>query len=337
MDKNLLDLIDKSEYISFDVFDTVIKRRGLFRPEDLFKFVERRVSRFYKKEVIKNFTDERVLAEDQAREVFKDTEEITLDQIYYGFKNNLQLDDETVKKIQEIEVQTEINFSKKDNFIFNIYNYCLEKNKKIIFLSDMYLSHDDICKILKKNHYTKFNELIISSETGFTKYTGNQYRYLLNKLNISPDKILHIGDNYQTDVNNAEKKGLSAYFYNSSTEKNAWFLNHPNTKRKINFLIKEAENKKIVFYGAGLFAQELIRQYNFSGLNVLGFVDKALDKKGQKISNYNIYQPEDIEKLNPDIIAVTVIQYDQALKFLNSFKIEKNLNFNIVYDLFQDN
>lgn len=46
-----------------------------------------------------------------------------------------------------------------------------------------------------------------------TKHTGNLYQYVCHDLNLSPEKILHIGDNEHSDVSLARLAGLSAYHY----------------------------------------------------------------------------------------------------------------------------
>ena len=67
------------------------------------------------------------------------------------------------------------------------------------------------------------------------------------------------------------------------------------------------KDKKIVFYGAGLFAQELFENFNFSDLNILGVVDRDYCKKGTKIANYEIFFFDELETFNPDIIVSTVM------------------------------
>lgn len=329
MHKELKNLIDKSEYVSFDVFDTAIQRKRLFRPADLFKFIERRIDRVYGLVLIENFTKERISAERQSRKIFADQEEITLSQIYSCFQDNLGLTDEMTEKIREIEIKTEKRFCRKNDFIFDIYSYC--EGRRVIFLSDMYLPKSCVEEILLENGYKEYYKLFISSETGLTKFSGRQYGHLLEELDVSADKILHIGDNFATDVQNAQKAGINTYFYNSSEKKNSCYLKHPATRQKVNTFIKNANGKKIVFYGAGLFVKEFVKQYDLSDLNVLGFVD--MDSSKEKIGNYKIFQPKDIKKLNPDIIVVTILQTERVIEFLNDFRVEEGLNFEVC-DLF---
>ncbi|OGH95890.1 MAG: hypothetical protein A2039_03185 [Candidatus Melainabacteria bacterium GWA2_34_9] len=94
------------------------------------------------------------------------------------------------------------------------------------------------------------------------------------------------------------------------------------------------KNEKIVFYGAGIFAQELFENFDFSALNVLGIIDRDYGKKGNKIANYEIFFFDEIETLKPDIIVSTVLNHskDKIIPPILNYLKEKNLNCKIVYD-----
>ena len=70
--------INRYEYISFDLFDTLIKR-DCFQPIELFHILEDKINQYY--QFKSNFADKRVRAEKRARQI-SSYEEITLDEIY---------------------------------------------------------------------------------------------------------------------------------------------------------------------------------------------------------------------------------------------------------------
>lgn len=79
-------------------------------------------------------------------------------------------------------------------------------------------------------------------------------------------------------------------------------------------ILREIENgKRIVFWGASLFLKDLIERGIINGDNVLGIVDKNSERHGQKLGKYEIYPPEDIGKLKPDIIISAIKHYNTSI------------------------
>jgi len=103
---------------------------------------------------------------------------------------------------------------------------------------------------------------------------------------------------------------------------------------KISRLKTIYKDKKIAFYGAGNYAQELFENFNFSGLNVLGIIDRDYGKKGTKIADYEIFFFEEMETLKPDIIISTVINHNKnkIVPPILTYLKEKNLKCRVVYD-----
>ncbi len=67
----------------------------------------------------------------------------------------------------------------------------------------MYLPKSFLSSVLHNNGYT-FKHLFVSYEYRKTKHYGDLYPEVLNELDIYPEDILHIGDNYNSDIKNAE-------------------------------------------------------------------------------------------------------------------------------------
>lgn len=191
--KKIKSTIDEYEYISFDIFDTLIKR-NLKQPIDLFLLVEK----YYNKQSkisLSNFVYLRIEAEKQARENEKNNEP-SLDDIYA----NLNIDENTfdLKKIKDIEIDLEKKFCLQNQYFYEIYRYAKESGKKIILTSDMYLNKSVIQDILTKAkiHY---DYLFISNIEKKNKISGSIYPYILKTLNINESQLLHIGDSKIAD------------------------------------------------------------------------------------------------------------------------------------------
>lgn len=194
---NIYEEIKKHDIISFDIFDTLLVRPYV-KPTDLFIHIEK----LYK---IKGFYKSRIKAEKLARGKYIDCEEITLNQIYE------EIDDKYREfKEKEIELEERILTIHKDNK--KIYDYVLSIGKKIIIVSDMYLPKEIIEKILIKNNYKDYYKLYLSSDLMLTKASGDLYKYIIDDLNVAPSTIMHIGDNYHSDFENAKLYGIDSVF-----------------------------------------------------------------------------------------------------------------------------
>ena len=191
------------EYISFDLFDTLIKR-DVSSPKKIFNVVE---NEYYKKydEKLNNFVDDRILAEKEARDKFEHREP-NIDEIYDCFKNYKK---DILEKLKEIEINTEIDFCNINTLFLPIYNFCLENKKKILITSDMYLNKKYIEKILKKCNIS-YDYLFLSNEERCNKYSGKLYMTILVKLNINQKQIIHIGDSKRADFLNPKKYGIKS-------------------------------------------------------------------------------------------------------------------------------
>ena len=134
--KNIYSKIDKVDYVSFDMFDTLVKR-DCINPTDIFSIVELKYNKENKKK-IKNFEVERKIAEKKARTKlsFK-FEDINLEEIY-EFMPFTNVEKE---KLKQLEISTEFEYCKQNKYIYEIYKYCKLKRKKIICTSNMYLSN----------------------------------------------------------------------------------------------------------------------------------------------------------------------------------------------------
>lgn len=71
------------------------------------------------------------------------------------------------------------------------------------------------------------------------------------------------------------------------------------------------KNNKIAFWGASLFLEDLIKRYHIENENILGIIDINPNKKGKYIGKYQIYSPQELDKLNPDIILVSIIHHTE--------------------------
>lgn len=191
------------EYVSFDIFDTLLFRTVL-SPEDVFDIVQYRYNEKHDNK-IRNFKETRTRYEIKLRDSDKNRE-ITLEKIY----NSLPYTEEIKKELCYLEKNTEINNCIPNMPMLELMQKCSEYNKKIIIVSDMYLDRDTIEKMLRKIGITCRYRLFLSSEEGVTKKSGRLFPKVIDILGVKSSDIIHIGDNEYSDIKMAEKAGIKA-------------------------------------------------------------------------------------------------------------------------------
>lgn len=185
--------IDSHEIISFDIFDTLLLR-PYAKPTDLF----REIGKYYGDET---FYQARIDAERKARKKYYQQEEVTYEQIYGEIE-------EQHKKYSVIELEWEQKKLYKNKKVEQLYQYALEQKKRIVICSDMYLSSEFLTQVLELNGYRGISDYYVSSECMVTKTSGNLFRYMIDRLQVKPETILHIGDNEWSDGNAYRKYGI---------------------------------------------------------------------------------------------------------------------------------
>ena len=198
----ILKKISEYEIISFDIFDTLLVR-PYKKPTDLFYDLE-------KQRGIPGFAEKRIFAEKMARKENKISEDIKLEQIY-------EVLDVSYKKFMKMEIELEQEVLHANGNIKKIYDEADKLQRKIIVVSDMYLSKELLSNILKYNGYRGYENLFVSSDLGVTKRSGNMFFYVMKRMNKLPQSFLHIGDDFYSDGNACWKAGMS-YLYVDRTE-----------------------------------------------------------------------------------------------------------------------
>lgn len=203
--------------ISFDIFDTIIFRMTK-KPVDVFglaaeKALQRGILQSHILPQI--YQNLRIEAEKKARKNKQDvtgSNEVTLREIISYIPDQCLAGDHLLESI-EIETEMEVCYLNPD--IQAVMKYLHQAEYRIILTSDMYLSENNMLELLEKQGFpVEFIEkLFVSCEIGLSKQTGGLYTYICEQLHIQPDEMLHIGDNYITDVVNAQYLGIQTFYY----------------------------------------------------------------------------------------------------------------------------
>jgi len=207
-------LIASVSIVSFDIFDTAILR-VVQNPVDLFLLVAEQFTQQTKKNIT-DFKKQRIQAEQNARDNAWNSDqrtEVTLDEIYNCLNKDFSVSVHDMQQLKQLELLTEQQCCVQNPYIYGLYQYCLQQGKKVIFTSDIYLPEDLIHNILLNAGYSDHSRLFVSSLSYKTKAAGSLYQYVIDSMDCEGKDILHLGDNYHSDVKMAKKYGLKTCYY----------------------------------------------------------------------------------------------------------------------------
>lgn len=198
---------------SFDVFDTSITRIWA-RPTHLFWKLGRQLQ---KENLIcispESWSQLRIASEDRARKLTS-TGEVTLTEIYQHLALWLNWSDSEVKQAQQKEIELESS-SLRPIPITQKRVHALERaGKRVIYISDMYLSETVIRDFLQQNQILKsHSSLYVSSEARVNKASGKLFQHCLLKESLQPSQLHHCGDNIHADINMSKRLGISSELF----------------------------------------------------------------------------------------------------------------------------
>ncbi|ARV58411.1 hypothetical protein BZZ01_06955 [Nostocales cyanobacterium HT-58-2] len=198
----------KKRVHSFDVFDTSIVRIWA-KPTDLFWELGYQLQ---KENIIQispeSWSSLRMGAERIARETGPNYE-VTLEEIYQQLARSLNWSSSETQKALQKEIETELSSLRPVPATQKKIQSLHQENKRVIYISDMYLPEEVIRNFLKENKvWTPGSTLYVSSETRVNKGSGKLFQHCLAQESLQRSQLLHIGDNLHSDVKVPKKLGI---------------------------------------------------------------------------------------------------------------------------------
>ncbi|WP_122049499.1 class I SAM-dependent methyltransferase [Asaia bogorensis] len=199
-------LLEKSDVLSFDIFDTALLRR-VTHPTSVFDILEDRARQLDIR--LSHLADIRFWAERVARRKSDEagtTTEISLSSIYDEIQADLQLEDELRLKLYEMELAIEREVLVANPHVLRWYRYARSIGKKVVFVSDMYLPSEFLASVLADSGFED-PEVYVSNEFKAGKWDCRLFGIVAQDLKTNPERILHVGDNAHSDKRNADQAG----------------------------------------------------------------------------------------------------------------------------------
>lgn len=194
----------------------------------------------------------------------------------------------------------------KENFDFV---GILEKFNKGLLLLKEVLNLKDI-------QYVKWNKTKNKTQKKSVSRSINQFIKEKNQIDFKlygfacklfEERIKEDIDNFEDKYKKLKHKLLTKnYNYRENyTKRGKEILN------KINQILKQNKDKKILIYGAGDHSRRLFKDTKIEKENIIGLVDKY--KAGENFQGYEIGQPVQIIDLKPDIIIISSFKYQDDI------------------------
>lgn len=198
----------KYDIISFDIFDTLIRRK-LESPTDIFPIAGDKLG-------IKDFKKLRIDAERTARKEMLSKSghsEVNIYDIYNIISKKTGIDPQ---KGVETELLTEKEYCFADGYMSQVFRLLSENKKDMIIVSDMYIPHNKMEELLASCGYRGYKKLYVSCDNFCGKNTGELFKKIIDE--YSGKSIIHVGDNYASDVEMAVQSGIAAKYYCGHSE-----------------------------------------------------------------------------------------------------------------------
>lgn len=264
-----LDSVMEYDLVSFDIFDTLLFRTTA-RPSGVFEKIWESAGDLKLTDISpQEFAKLRIEMERRARNK-KKTREVCLEEIYEECPYCITSD---IKKLQKLEIETEKECCYVNSFIYGYVRKLYEAGKKVVLVSDMYLSNKEIKYILEANgvDISIFDGIFISNEEGCTKQDGSLFSVLFGKFpGIKHQKMLHIGDNKNSDYVQAVKKGMAAIHYDVVPDKLNSIYDYERIRHNVPQPGIMSLRKSVVYNNAGRFKEGIQRDAYEIGASITG-------------------------------------------------------------------
>lgn len=195
--------LTSADVISFDIFDTLVRRR-LDHPYDVHDLVRERA---YVAGIddMQDWRAVRLQAEAVARQSSRGTD-VTLHEIYECLANLMPAD--TLAALRELELDAEQSVAFVTRRGKELFEAALARGQIVVITSDMYLPRPHIEQMLRRLGLDGWERLYLSGDDGIAKFNGSSFRSLTR--DYPGRRVLHVGENLKHDVLRARAEGVEA-------------------------------------------------------------------------------------------------------------------------------
>lgn len=198
--------IEKHEVVSFDLFDTLLMRKVL-SPSDVFRILDRRAKEML---LIPYDLDFAYIRQESTCD--EHGIELMFEEIYNNLSKKINLSQESKKTLMRLELDIEKTVCCPRRTMVKMLSYALSLGKETYIISDTYFEKKQIQEIMEKCGIEDFSQsnIFLSSEEKCYKRDGSLWRNFSDRNNNK--RILHIGDNIVSDIQEAQRFGIDTFY-----------------------------------------------------------------------------------------------------------------------------
>ncbi|MDO6782507.1 rhamnan synthesis F family protein [Neptunomonas phycophila] len=209
--KNLEGLLQPYKCISFDVFDTLIRR--YYTVPDYAKLkLGQELQAVNAVDNAEAFVELRNKTELDLRKAAKFKGDVSIVDVYKEMAKNLQVDEQLSSQWMNREFEIDLNMISSKDEMVQLFNDLGAAGKVLWVISDTYYTKDQVALMLKKAGVVAQHTLLVSSEEKLRKDNGTMWQFV--KAELKKDKLsryIHIGDNVVSDAQIPGDHGLANF------------------------------------------------------------------------------------------------------------------------------
>jgi FMN phosphatase YigB (HAD superfamily) len=196
------------DIVSFDIFDTVL-RREYTEPE----YAKFKLGQYLAAQgIVSNpheFIQMRNDAELALRQARNFQGDVCITDVYHELETTLQCSKAVAQQYLEMEFQFDLDMSKAKDEMVNIVHQLADLGREIWFITDIYYTKKQIEIMLRKIGMTAPYRLFVSSDLGMRKDAGTMWSFIKAELTALNRSHLHVGDNVRSDAQICGDFGLA--------------------------------------------------------------------------------------------------------------------------------
>lgn len=214
--------IARADVVSFDVFDTVLLRDGKSELGRFADFAARFCERLAGIPTSRPVTQRAALTARifsastayQLSEPVQGTTEGRLDDIARNMMHSLRLPPDTAELWIDCELETDSEQLSASDFARRIIEHAKAAGKRVILVSDMYLSEAQIRSLLARGGVDLglVDRVYSTADITVNKRSGTVFAHIAKELGAKPGRILHLGDSRVSDYQRPGEAGWMAQY-----------------------------------------------------------------------------------------------------------------------------
>jgi len=226
--QQVFELHPRATVLTIDFFDTLVTR-SVAQPTHVFAVMEEELCRRFGRRW-NSFAVQRVESEHAARQSAARTNshrDVSFAEIMNELSALMGLDEQERKMVAELEAETEVSLATVVGFGADVAEYALSRGMDVVVVSDNYMSSEHIVNMAQSAGlaWVQQANVIVSSEHGAMKHNGTLWDVVLQKLNVNPSLILHVGDDALADGEIPAARGIATYINNDMRRSHRHMMN----------------------------------------------------------------------------------------------------------------